>query len=240
MKVNWDYLAGFTDGEGSIGIVGRGPRITWGQKDRNVLNEVRLFIESQGIRTNFNIISANPASRRPNDIYMLTVGYRDGVIRLISELRDRLILKVFQCDAVEKWIAEHPSQANRADIDIDRVRELASQGYTQGAIGAMLNCSDQKVRKYAKFSGIKFDGSGKVVDGKWVNAMTRAELMEHRSKKEKTGKCVDCSKAIYPKGERCISCAMKYRHQTKPESFRASSTKSAQPAISQSRELEKQ
>lgn len=28
MKITWGYLAGFTDGEGFIGICGRGPRFT--------------------------------------------------------------------------------------------------------------------------------------------------------------------------------------------------------------------
>lgn len=42
--MSWEYLAGFLDGEGSLKIYGGCPRVTVGQKKREVLDAIQEFL----------------------------------------------------------------------------------------------------------------------------------------------------------------------------------------------------
>ena len=80
MKLNWDYMAGFTDADGYIGLVGRGPRMTWGQKDREQIYAVFDFLEKEGLHP--KIYFRSKVSRSKNGLYAVNLGRRAEVYRL--------------------------------------------------------------------------------------------------------------------------------------------------------------
>lgn len=240
MIMSWDYVAGFTDGEGSIGFVRGGrngmytpPRITWGQKDRATLEAVKDFLVVEGFHPNFYYIPPNAKANRPNGIYMMNLQRRDEIKRFCEEIQPRVILKFAACTNVLQWLEAHPRRFHTAELESVLLAEYVEEGFTQAQIAKFLGCSDQKVRKVGKRLGIVFpQGGGKIENGKHVAAMTRAEYLRHRREKEKNNQCLDCGKFIYKDSTRCTSCAVKLRHQTQPESFKASSIKSVLAATS--------
>ena len=181
--MTWDYLAGFTDGEGWIGIVGRGPRATWGQNHRETLDLIQSFLGDRGISSHINTIAAKPP-RRPNPIHMLAITRRVDLLRLLRRLSPKLIQKKTQAAATVAWIKAHPSRRNVGPIDLEKLRALALAGYTQASIGTKLRCSAQRVAKEARKTGITFKLGGAVKHGRHIPKMSREEFLRRRCEKE--------------------------------------------------------
>ena len=179
MNINLDYLAGFTDGEGSIGIVGRGPRITWGQKDENTLRTIKDFLCDLGYHPNFYKVSKK-LPRRPSDIFMMNLSRRDEVLSLINKIETKMVLKSSQCEVVRKWLIDNPSKANRGEIDVEKLRDLANQGYTMKNIAKEMHFSLSKIYTTSKSNNIHFVLGGKVSSGKHLKPMTREERLARR------------------------------------------------------------
>jgi len=214
MNINWDYIAGFTDGEGYIGIVGRGPRITWGQKDKRQLQVIHGFLEQQGLHP---ILSQRkPVLGQSQGVYVINLGRRDDVIAVIKELYPRLMLKAKNCEKVIKWIEDNPPRTNRSEVNIEEFSTLYHKNYTQTEIARILKRGASKIYKFSKEHGFKFKIGGEIKNGKHIRPMSRDQYLNHRREKEKKSKCKDCEKPIYPEGERCKSCALRHRHQTNP------------------------
>jgi len=234
MTINWDYIAGFTDGEGYIGIVGRGPIITWGQKDIRPLEAMYEFLLGEGYHPAFG---RRKGIEGRDGLYYINLGRRDEVAKFAEVMSGRLVLKYPACEKVLKWMQDNPSKASRGEVEYKKFSMLVNQGYTIKEIANRLNCSVSKLyRFYSKYK-VTFKSGGVVQNGKHIQPMTKEEWLAHRAKKEKNNKCVDCGKSIYPGGERCVSCALRHRHQTKPESFKASDIKFAPTVKNPSEEL---
>lgn len=242
MNVTWDYFAGFTDGEGYIGIISRGPRATWGQKDKHQLEVLRDFLISEGFHPTFYHRKQNPSGgiNKTRYIWVLNMARRDEILRLCEILLPLVVLKVPQCMLVLQWLKDNPRRWHTAELERDLIRQYAEEGYTQPQIGKLVGCSAQKIAKAGKKLGIIFHKSGgKIENGKHVDGMSQEALRLHRQKKEKSSHCPDCGKFIYLDSARCPSCALKHRHRTRPESFRASNIKSVLDVTNLSAEPEK-
>ena len=238
MAMTWDYLAGFTDGEGYIGVVRRGARITWGQRDEKMLAAVRVFLLSEGFNPLWYKRPAKPP-KKPNPIFALSLCRRDEVLRAIDRLEPLLIFKAPNCAFVREWNEKNPKLKNRSPINADVVRQLVADGFSGNGAGSRLKCSRQRIYKIAREAGIPLrPGGGRSENGRRLEAMTDEQWRAHRRGKEKNAACADCGKAIYPQGTRCISCAMKKRHQEDEQSFRGSNTKPVERATDRSAELE--
>jgi hypothetical protein len=94
--MDWPYLAGFTDGEGSIKMYKRDyPRITWGQKERLVLDEIKTFL---------GLSNAITLSR---DCHYLQVCDRQTVLHIIRNIYPHSIVKRPDMDAVlARWVPD--------------------------------------------------------------------------------------------------------------------------------------
>lgn len=220
-KITWQWLAGFTDGEGYIGVPGRGPVINWGQKDKNVIDELFLFLSEQECNPHINFRKPKPEAKRPNGIYICSVSTRTNVLKIINILEPLMILKPAQCQKVRQWLKEHPANHNYDPINIDKIRIWAKEGYSARWIAEQLNCSNQKIWKYARQNKIKLNLPGVYIGGKRQRRMTPEEYRIHCNEKERFNICPDCRKRIYRYSERCHSCATKKRYREQPESFGA-------------------
>jgi hypothetical protein len=233
-KITWEWLAGFTDGEGYIGVPGRGPVIVWGQKDKTVVDHLYAFLNEQGLHPHINFRKPKKELRRPNGIYICSVSRRTDVVKILDMLEPLMILKPIQCKKVRNWLKMNPPKQNYDDIDREKVKLWFEQGYSARWIAKQFNCERQKIYKFAKKYGIKIHPpGGKFNHGLRKNPMTKEEYRRYRNEKEKLSICPDCGIKIYRNSERCHSCATKYRHLTKPESFGTCNTKYVQSAVSQ-------
>lgn len=217
MLINWDYIAGFTDGEGYLGIIGRGPRIQWGQKDKHQLDVIKDFLESEGFHPNMPYRKPRPAQQQPNGLYILGLTRRDEVLRVVSILKEKVVLKLPACLKIEKWAVEHPPYANMNPIDFNQFNELYQAGYTQGEVAKRMNYGHSIIGSFAREHGFQFKMGGRVIDGIRQPAMTSEEYRIHKAKKLKTKNCADCDKPINFDSTWCINCAKK--HRVKPGKY---------------------
>ena len=211
MAITWDYLAGFTDGEGYIGQYGRGAKITWGQKDEKQLWAVKQFLEAQGLHPTWNKISPKPPLR-PNAIFMLHLCRREDVVRTVEKLFPLLILKSPNCAKVLAWHKQHPPKKHFKPIDVDRLRQLVADGWSAKRIGQMFDCKEGRISNIARAAGIKLNcGGGNWIDGRQIPARTEEEAkLQHRAK-ERIAICSDCGSSCYRYFHRCRKCADKRR-----------------------------
>lgn len=95
--MNWDYLAGFTDGEGCIKMY-NGPRITYGQKSVEILEEIRHFLGLDHLKITY--------SRNCN---YLQICDAKAICRILTELVPRLIVKKedAECLLNHPWVSKH-------------------------------------------------------------------------------------------------------------------------------------
>lgn len=148
--MTWDYLAGFTDGEGWIGICGRGPRIVWGQNDRRVLDEIRDKLEGKDfVVSEVYVIKAAPP-KRPNPIHMLQITRRADCERLARILLPQLLVKREACERLFAWLAAHPVQKNFAELDEQTVRSLIAAGHDLVSIASRLKIGQSKLRAFCR------------------------------------------------------------------------------------------
>lgn len=103
--MNWDYLAGFFDGEGHTGASrsGRCWRFRWQvtQKDPLVLEQIRNFLHARGYTTMM-------LENRTKSCSVLSL-YRVGdVERILKKMRPKLIVKADQADKVLAAIRDRP------------------------------------------------------------------------------------------------------------------------------------
>jgi hypothetical protein len=232
-KITWDWVAGFTDGEGWIGVSGRGPGIKWGQKDKGVIDCLVSFLEENAFHPHVTFRKPKPELRRPNGIYLCALTRRAEVIRAINILEPLMNLKPNQCQKVRKWLKEKPAKQNYDPIDFNKVRIWAKEGYSGSWISEQLNCSKYKIWKFAKENNIKLNLPGVFIGGKRQRRMTQEEYQVHCNEKERFNVCLDCGKKIYRYSERCHSCATKKRYLERPGSFGAFNMKSAVSVVNQ-------
>ncbi len=211
MNINWDYVAGFTDGEGYLGVIGKGPRIQWGQKDKRQLEVIKDFLESENLHP--YMLYRKPGPKRPNFIHILSLTRRKEVAYVIKQLESRVVLKLPACNLIKNWLLSHPAYANMSPVDYDTFSDLHSQGYTQGEIAKRMNYGRGTIWKFAKENGFKFEMGigGGIVDGKRLPPMTKEEYRLHKINKEKVGICPKCGSLMWKASKQCRACSNKNR-----------------------------
>jgi len=210
MTISWDYLAGFIDGEGYVGIIGRGPKITIGQKDKHQLEVINDFLISSGIHTNF-YQRKKLVHDQKEGIYIIDVGRRTDVRIILEAVLSSLVLKEGRAQMVLQWMIDNPSKANYDSINIDAFTDLYKQGYTQGAIGERLGYGKSTIFKFSKKHNFVFSTGGRYKEGKRIPVMSKEDYRKSRAEKERTGKCEDCGLSIYQSSHWCKNCALNHR-----------------------------
>ncbi len=165
-KINWRWLAGFTDGKGSIGIVGRETRITWGQNNKQLIDYLVEFLKKNGFHPNYYFVEPKPP-RRKNRIYICNLVRQSEIIRIIDILEPLIILKFSQCQKVRLWLLQHVKTQNYDFINKEQIIKWATEGYSGRWMAEQLDCERQKIYKYARKYGIKLHpAGGKSINGK--------------------------------------------------------------------------
>lgn len=99
MNMHWAYIAGFIDGEGTIGLMKRknkssieyAVRIT--NKDKYTLEKILEFFNENNIHGSISQQSKKPIRDGWSIIYVIQIGSREGVKKIIENTLPYLITK---------------------------------------------------------------------------------------------------------------------------------------------------
>ena len=148
--MNWDYIAGFTDGEGCLSIKkkkGRKPRchIVISQKYGLALDEMVVFLNRQGIKA---YILSSPSDQK-RELKRLQIADLRSVKTFLKNIKGKTIVKVPE---IERGLAldYDPKWTDLTETEIQKAIELRRQGLTYRQIGAELKRDDSWIFKVLK------------------------------------------------------------------------------------------
>lgn len=144
--MNWNYLAGFIDGEGTIILRPPRVRLYISNTNRLVLIKIQRFVKCGKVYDVKRKIKNNWKKQ-----YCWTVGNHKDCLRILRKLRYKLIIKDEKCaDAIKyienkRWFREYISKDELLELKELPYREIAKK------IGVSHYC----VFKYQKKYGLR-------------------------------------------------------------------------------------
>ena len=140
--MNWDYIAGFVDGEGSILIPqNKRVKISIYNTNRESLEEIKNFIGYGTIR----FVDRNPGKWKPSGIYSIT-NSRKIILPILEELKDRCIIKKEKINEAIEFIKEKKWYRDKY-VDIQLIKKLRNEGKSYREIAKTMNIAHETVRK---------------------------------------------------------------------------------------------
>jgi len=124
--MNYQYIAGFFDGEGNICIKnrkGRQPQTvcTIVQKKSKVLYDIQKYLETGDIRSSVLM--------RKNGVSYLQMAHTDSVLKFLENIRPHLIVKLDECKNALKVISERDKRYRKAsDGEITKIAKDREKG----------------------------------------------------------------------------------------------------------------
>jgi len=144
MVMDWGYIAGFFDGEGSIVPIypgGKSYRVSFAQTTKEVLELIAEYLEQYGIHT--WITTKKPSKQYPNNIgYHLAFSKSTGVRLFLEAIEDKVIVKKkLVVEVLENLTTKSVTQVS----DEERWDMVAmwneGNGLSRSGIGFLLNRS---------------------------------------------------------------------------------------------------
>jgi len=139
--MNWDYIAGFIDGEGSIIIKPPRVRLYISNTDKNVLENIQKFLKCG--RT-FEVKRKIKSKWKRQ--YGWTIGDHKECLRVLKKLETRLITKREKCKQAIKYIENKRWQGDY--ISKEELKKFGNLSYRK--IAKQLGISHYCVFKYLK------------------------------------------------------------------------------------------
>ena len=125
---NWDYIAGFIDGEGSFTIACQDtyyhPRLSISQNTLEVLEKMQELFTLHGITS---YISKESHMPRGNTWYNLRVNARESLLKICNFLEKRLIVKEKQLLVIKRLLQLPSGDSTRKDLIQKEFRMEESQ-----------------------------------------------------------------------------------------------------------------
>jgi len=141
--MNWDYLAGFIDGEGSIIIKPPRVRIYISNTDKLILEEIQKFLNCGKV---YEVIRKNKNEKWKRQ-YGWTICFHKEVLRILINLRDKLIIKKELCERAISYIENKRWQKYYlSKEELEKWKHLGSSR----KIAKKLGVSQFSVLKYLK------------------------------------------------------------------------------------------
>ena len=210
--MNWDWIAGFMEGEGHIywqwskkgTKQGTGGRVIIGQKDKRALEAIHDFLLKEGFEN--PIFYLRPASKlveRSCDLWMLTLNRRPDVIRFLEKVLDGLFAKREKAT----FVIETLKRLNRERKEIlETALALRKQGKSWREISRETKVGRVALLNYARAEGIELPGKKHPFDERsW------------RHDRQARGICTTCGKPRGADGTKwyCRLCADKINIKSK-------------------------
>lgn len=143
--LNWNYIAGFFDGEGNIHIANtRMVRIFMYQNTVEVLEEILYFLEKYDLSCKIKL-------RRNRNCYQLQVLKRDSVEKFLSHIVDRCIVKKDKVKEAIEFYKNKPRRHTKPFLpeELDLIKtDLSSR-----RVAEKLGCSYKKILRIRHENG---------------------------------------------------------------------------------------
>ena len=144
---NWDYLAGFLDGEGSIIIKPPRVRLYVSNTNKKILEEIRDFVNCGSVYE----INMKNKSNRWSKQYSWTICFHKEVLKILKNLRSRLVIKKELCEKAIFYIENKRWQKYYlSKKELGRYKKLKSSRKLAKELGV----SQFSVLKYLKKYGM--------------------------------------------------------------------------------------
>lgn len=144
--MNYDYLAGFIDGEGSIILKSPRVRLYISNTNKKVLDDIKKFVNCGTVFEVKRKIHGNWKKQ-----YGWTVAAHKDSLRILRNLRKRLIIKRDLCEKAIKYIENKRWQGEYlSKKELERLKYLKSSR----KIAKELDVSQFSVLKYLKKYGL--------------------------------------------------------------------------------------
>jgi len=135
--MNWSYIAGFFDGEGSLTHNGIGFRITVSQTNEEVLNEIRDFT---GVG---NVIKLRKREAHWKDAWLYYIASKKDVCTFLKKAVPHLVIKkrsaMTAIPCLEKQLVDMKNKKNLYKIRKVKAKNLRGQGLSYREIGKKLS-----------------------------------------------------------------------------------------------------
>ncbi len=140
--MNWDYIAGFIDGEGSIIVKPPRVRIYISNTNREILEKIKVFLEGGSVFEAKRTIKGNWKKQ-----YGWTICSHQDVLRILKNLRNKLIIKRKVCEEAISYIENKRWQKYYlSKEELKKWKHLSSSR----KIAKKLGVSQSSVLKYLK------------------------------------------------------------------------------------------
>jgi len=136
--MNWDYLAGIFDGEGSIMYKPNGGVcFQISNTNREVLEEIKKFLKGGYIR----FYDRKPGVWKPAGVYIITDHVK--VLKILNKLKTRTIIKQTKVKEKINFIENKVWRNDILKINLIKARKLKKEGLSYTQIGKELGITRQ-------------------------------------------------------------------------------------------------
>lgn len=147
--MNWDYIAGFFDGEGSLVRHGKGFRISISQANKEILEEIRDFT---GIGHICEITKRKP---HWSDSWIYFIAKQSDVYKFVKRAEPRLVLKRKLSREAILTIGKNLKEIEEKRLKLERTikaaKTLRKKRLSYRAIGKELGIDFGYARRLIKF-----------------------------------------------------------------------------------------
>ena len=157
--MNWQYLGGFFDGEGHVGVhKGRGKYtqhdITVANTHKPTIEAISRFLNSQNIKhSTFKRTYDNPKWKTAFKIKVTSI--RAGIV-FLEMILPYLLTKREQALSTLEWLRRQTPRKFISKESFDNALALYSSGKTLRQVGGILGMDHKAIRVYGKRVGFKF------------------------------------------------------------------------------------
>ena len=162
MNMNWDYIAGLFDGEGSVQIKnypdrsqGRGIALVIGITDGDVLDGLQEFLQSKGIKSSvYHRTVLRGKERKPCQWWQISNKW--DATEFLNAIKERVIVKrgkVLEALAFRQQLSTFTRPFNQSELEL--IRGYTAEGKTLKEIANILACGVSKVLKARHKLGIQ-------------------------------------------------------------------------------------
>jgi len=160
--MNWDYVAGLFDGEGSIQLKkypdsskGRGIVLVIGITDRNVLDKLQEFLATQGIKSYvYHRTTLRANETKPCQWWQISNKW--DAVKFLHAIRDKSIVKQKRIDEALEFRQKLTAFTRPFTHDeLEKIKKLHFEGSTGAEIASEMGCGRSKITKAFNLLGIK-------------------------------------------------------------------------------------
>jgi hypothetical protein len=156
--MNWDYIAGFFDGEGCFTVVNRKNggikyQLALSQTEKYVLDEIQKYINVGKVYESCNKGNKNwkPYWKKA---YTLRISKREDILFFLSNIEDKIIVKKEELYQKKKILLKLKNKRNQKIKDIREnlkiCKKMREENKTWKEIGEVINKNSESARCFVK------------------------------------------------------------------------------------------